>query len=147
METGMERNANGNVIAIGQLSIRYLRDGAASGEMGVFELTVPPGSNVPPAHGHSANDEFIYVLEGVLRYRVGDDERDLASGDWMFTPRGSVHAFSNPHPAPARALVANTPDIGSQYFRDIAAVVGGGGPPDKARLLEVMRHYGLKLSV
>jgi hypothetical protein len=79
----------------------------------------------------------------VLRYRVGAEERDLAPGEWMFTPRGTVHAFSNPHAAPARALVTNTPDIGAQYFRDVAAVVGAGGPPDKAKLLAVMQRYGL----
>jgi uncharacterized cupin superfamily protein len=140
----MLQSSDGKAITIGQLSIRYLRDGAANQEMGTFELTVPPGSNVPPAHSHSANDEFIYVLEGVLRYRVGDDERDLSPGDWMFTPRGSVHAFSNPHAAPARALVTNTPDIGAQYFRDVAVVATAGGPPDKAKLLEVMTRYGLK---
>lgn len=133
-----------DTISIGQLTIRYLRDGAASGEMGSFELTVPAGANVPPAHSHSGNDEFIYVLDGVLRYRVGGEERDLAPGDWMFTPRGTVHAFSNPHAAPARALVTNTPDIGAQYFRDVAGVASAGGPPDKARLLEVMRRYGLQ---
>ena len=138
------RNGDADAIAIGQLSIRYLRDGAASGEMGSFELTVPPGANVPAAHSHSANDEFIYVLEGVLRYRVGAEERDLSPGDWMFTPRGTEHAFGNPHAAPARALVTNTPDIGAQYFRDVAAVVNAGGPPDKAKLVEVMRRYGLQ---
>jgi quercetin dioxygenase-like cupin family protein len=132
------------LIAIGQLSIRYLRDGTARQEMGSFELTVPAGSNVPPAHSHSHNDEFIYVLEGVLRYRVDGEERDLSAGDWMFTPRGAVHAFSNPHREAARALVTNTPDIGAQYFRDVAAVVSAGAPPDKAKLLQVMARYGLQ---
>ncbi|NML47200.1 cupin domain-containing protein [Ramlibacter sp. G-1-2-2] len=133
-----------DTIEIGQMRIRYLRDGAAHQQMGTFELTVPPGSNVPPPHSHSGNDEFIYVLEGVLRYRVDAEERDLQPGDWMFTPRGSVHAFSNPHAVAARALVTNTPDIGAQYFRDVAAVVAAGGPPDKAKLLAVMQNYGLK---
>jgi quercetin dioxygenase-like cupin family protein len=131
-------------IAIGQLSIRYLRDGSARQEMGTFELTVPPNANVPPAHSHADNDEFVYVLEGVLHFRVGSEERDLSAGDWMFTPRGTVHAFSNPHPTAARALVTITPDIGEQYFRDVAAVVNAGGPPDKGRLLQVMERYGLR---
>jgi uncharacterized cupin superfamily protein len=132
-----------DVIAIGQMRIRYLRDGSASQELGSFELTVPPGSNVPPPHSHTGNEEFVYVLEGVLRFRVGSEERDLGPGDCMFTPKGTVHAFSNPHSAVARALVTNTPDIGAQYFRDVAAVVGAGGPPDKTKLLAVMRQYGL----
>ena len=135
-----------NDIKIGQLSIRYLHNGSAAGEMGCFELTVPPGSNVPPPHSHSGNDELIYVLEGLLRYRVGDETRDLGRGDWMFTPRGAAHAFSNPYDVPANALVTNSPDIGAQYFRDIAAIVNGGGPPDKARLLAVMEQYGLRFA-
>jgi hypothetical protein len=34
----------------------------------------------------------------------------------MYSPRGSVHAFRNPHDRQARALVILTPDIGAQYF-------------------------------
>ena len=61
----------------------------------------------------------------------------------MSTPKGSVHHFSNPGSETARALVMMTPDIGEQYFHDVGAVVNTGGPPDLARLLEVMKQYGL----
>ena len=88
-----------SVIKVGQLSIRYLLDGARTGTMGMFELTVPPGSNVPPPHSHSHNEECVYVLEGTLRYSVGDVTRDLGSGGSMFTPKGTVHQFSNPFSA------------------------------------------------
>lgn len=131
------------VIRIGQLEIRYVQEAAGPCAMGCFELTVPPGSNVPPPHSHSANEELVYVLEGTLRYTVGAETRDLAPGDSMATPRGVVHGFSNPHAVAARALVINTPDIGAQYFRDVSAVVSAGGPPDKAKLVAVMRAYGL----
>ena len=131
------------VIMVGQLSIRYLIDGSATGGLGVFELGVPPNSSVPPPHSHTANEECVYVLEGVLRYAVDDVARDLRPGEWMFTPRGSIHQFSNPHAANARALIVMTPDIGAQYFRDVSAVVNAGGPPDRAKLLQVMSRYGL----
>ena len=130
-------------IMVGQLNIRYLIDGSATGGMGVFELGVPPHSNVPPPHSHTANEECVYVLEGVLRYAVDDVARDLRPGEWMHTPRGSVHQFSNPHDALARALIVLTPDIGAQYFRDVGAVVNVGGPPDRGKLLGVMSRYGL----
>jgi quercetin dioxygenase-like cupin family protein len=132
------------VVKVGQLEIRYLVDGAQTGGLGVFELTIPPGSNVPPPHSHGNNEECVYVLEGVLRYSVDEETRDLKAGDWMSTPRGSVHAFSNPGSETARALIMLTPDIGEQYFRDVAAVLDSGGPPDRAKLLEVMGRYGLK---
>lgn len=135
------------VIKIGQLEIRYLMDGTVGGAgMGMFELTVPPGARVPPAHSHSDNEEIVYVLEGKLRYSVDGEERDLAPGERMYTPRGSVHAFSNPHDQPARALIVLTPDIGAQYFRDIAEVVGAPGGPDPAAMAAVMTRYGLVLA-
>lgn len=130
-------------IKVGQLGIRYLIDGSDSGSMGVFELTVPPGSNVPPPHSHSGNEEIVYVLEGTLRYTVGADTRDLGRGDSMHTPRGIVHGFSNPFGSVARALITLSPDIGAQYFRDVASVANAGGPPDKAALVAVMSRYGL----
>ena len=133
---------NASEIHVGQLIIRYLIDGSATGSSGIFELTIPPGSNVPPPHSHTNNEEIIYVLEGVLRYTVGAETRDLSPGETMSTPKGTVHAFA----IQARALVVNSPDIGAQFFRDVAAVLGSGGPPDKAALTQVMGHYGLMLS-
>jgi quercetin dioxygenase-like cupin family protein len=131
------------VIKVGQLEIRYLVDGARKGGLGLFEMKVPAGANVPPPHSHTNNEECIYMLEGVLRYSVDTEVRDLNPGEWMSTPRGSVHHFSNPGSETARALVMMTPDIGEQYFRDVATVVGAGGPPDRVKLMEVMTRYGL----
>lgn len=135
------------VVKIGQLEIRYLIDGTVSGTgSGMFELTVPPGARVPPAHSHTDNEEILYVLEGTLRYSVDDDVRDLKPGERMYTARGSVHAFSNPHDTTARALIILTPDIGAQYFRDVAEVVSAPGGPNPAKMAEVMTRYGLVLA-
>jgi quercetin dioxygenase-like cupin family protein len=131
------------VIRVGQLEIHYLQGAGSGCEMGSFVLVVPPGSNVPPPHSHPGNEELIYVLEGTLRYTVDDLTRALRAGESMGTPRGSVHGFSNPHGAVARALVVNAPDIGAGYFREVAAIAGAGGPPDRTKLLETMRRYGL----
>lgn len=133
-------------IKVGQLGIRYLIDGSQSASLGMFELTVPPGSNVPPPHSHTNNEEIVYVLEGTLRYTVGTDTQDLTAGQTMRTPRGSVHGFSNPFGSVARALITLAPDIGPKYFEDVACVINAGGPPDKAALVAVMNRYGLVLA-
>ena len=130
-------------IKVGQLGIRYIVDGAATSGLGLFELTVPPRSNVPPPHSHTNNEECVYVLEGTLRYSVDAETRDLTVGQTMRTPRGAVHAFSNPFGETARALIVMSPDVGAQYFRDVATVINAGGPPDKAALVAVMSRYGL----
>jgi quercetin dioxygenase-like cupin family protein len=133
-------------IQVGQLGIRYIVDGTQTGSIGVFELSVPPRSNVPPPHSHSHNEECVYVLEGRLRYSVGIETRDLSPGETVSTPKGVVHAFSNPFDRTAKALIIQSPDIGPQYFRDVAEVINAGGPPDKAALATVMTRYGLALA-
>src|SRR6476659_2854615 len=112
----------------------------------MFELTVPPGSPVPPPHSHTLNEECVYVLNGHLRYTVGSESRDLGPGESMHTPKGVVHGFANPFETTARALIVMSPDIGEQYFVDIAAVVSGGGPRDQHALEAVMTRYGLVLA-
>ena len=134
---------NANEIRAGQLGINYIVDGSHTRSLGMFELTVPSSSNVPPPHSHSNNEECVYVLAGTLRYSVGAETRDLTVGQTMSTPRGVVHAFSNPFAETGRALIVLSPDIGAQYFKDVAAVINSGGPPDKAALLSVMARYGL----
>jgi len=130
-------------IRVGQIEIRYIREAGNGCQMGCFEMTVPPGSNVPPPHSHANNEELVYVLEGVLRYTVDGETRDLRPGDTMATPRGVVHGFSNPHAVPARVLIMNTPDIGAQYFRAVGAIINSPGPPDRNKLVETMRTFGL----
>jgi quercetin dioxygenase-like cupin family protein len=134
------------VIWVGKLQVKYLRDGSKDNQMGAFELVVPPQSNVPPPHSHSFNEECVYVLEGKLRYSVAGEARDLSAGESMFTPKGATHGFSNPFDVPAKALIVLSPDIGAGYLRDVAAVVNAGGPPDRAKLMQVMERYGLKVA-
>jgi quercetin dioxygenase-like cupin family protein len=131
------------IVKVGQMEIRYLVEGAQKGGLGLFEMKVPPGAHAPPPHSHANNEECVYVLEGVLRYSVDDETRDLKPGEWMSTPRGSVHHFSNPGPETVRTLVMLTPDIGEQFFRDVGTLANAGGPPDRAKLIEVMTRYGL----
>ena len=138
---------NGSTIKVGTLEIRYLVDGADRGGMGVFEMTVPPGAIVPPPHSHADNEECVYVLEGTLRYSVDAQSRDLGPGDWMFTPRGSVHHFINRTDGTVRALVMLTPDFGQRYFEDVREVVDADGPPDRVKLMAVMSKYGITRAV
>jgi uncharacterized cupin superfamily protein len=131
------------VIRIGDLEIRYLTEGVGGCRMGCFEMHVAPNGLVPPPHSHPDHEELVYVLEGTLRYRVGESIRDLGPGDSMATPCGEVHSFSNPGADPVRALVINTPDIGADYFREIASIMGRDGPPDKVAVVATMRKFGL----
>src|SRR4051812_44203612 len=58
-------------IRIGQLVIRFLLEGEASGgSVSVFEFDIPAGARVPAAHSHDGYEETIYGLEGVLTWTL-----------------------------------------------------------------------------
>ena len=143
-ESTAPASPSSEVIRIGQLEIRYLQESHDGAQVGCFEMQVPPGANVPPPHSHDASEELLYVLDGTLRCTVGGETRDLSRGDVIGTPRGVVHAFSNPHAVTARVLVMNSPGIDPDYFREVAAIAGAGGAPDRAKMVANMHRFGLR---
>jgi hypothetical protein len=61
-------------------------------------------------------------------------------------PRGAAHRFDSLGSRNAKALCVITPAaIGPQYFQEVADVVkaAAGGPPDRAKIVEIMRRHGL----
>ena len=69
-------------IRIGQLAIRFLLDGEASGgSVAVFEFEVPAGARVPIAHSHDGYEETIYGLEGVLGWTVDGEQTEVGPGE------------------------------------------------------------------
>jgi quercetin dioxygenase-like cupin family protein len=133
-------------IKVGQMEVVFLAaKGDTSGHADVFELRVPPGAKVPGAHHHTAMDEVITGIEGVLTYVVGDRVFEVGPGDHAVSPRGVRHYFINRSEHMARALVVGTPaTLGPEYFREVAAAAAPGAPPDMQKILGVMRKYGLE---
>jgi quercetin dioxygenase-like cupin family protein len=134
-------------IRLGQMAIRFLLEGAASGgSVAVFEFDVPAGTKVPVAHSHDAYEETIYGLRGSLTWTVEETVTEVGPGDVLCIPRGAVHHFDNTGAADATSLAIVTPGVlGPDYFREVAAVVAAaaGGPPDVVAIGEVMKRHGL----
>ena len=133
-------------IRIGELSIRFLLEGGASGgSAALFEFTVPASARVPVAHSHDAYEETVYGLEGTLTWTIEGTSTDVGPAEAVCIPRGAVHHFVNTGDVDARALAIVTPGVlGPDYFREVAAVLDAAeGPPDLAALAAVMRRHGL----
>jgi quercetin dioxygenase-like cupin family protein len=133
-------------IRIGALELNFFIDGEdTNGTLVQFELVVPPGIKVPAPHFHVEVDETLYVLEGTLTQTVGTETVELQPGDYCFIKRGVVHGFNNLHDKNARVLCTLSPaSIGPAYFREIAEVIGAGGPPDMQKILAIMKKHGLE---
>src|SRR5918995_5138949 len=69
-------------VSIGQLVIRFLLEGDASGgSVAVFEFDVPAAARVPIAHSHDGYEETIYGLEGVLTWTVDGEQTEIGPGE------------------------------------------------------------------
>ena len=133
------------IIRVGQIEIQFLLESKdTGGQLAMFEFTVPAGAKVPMPHCHERYDEIIYGLEGVLTFTVNGRPNDIGPGQTCFIPRGAVHGFNNLKPATAKALTVVTPAlIGPDFFKEMAAIVNAGGPPDVKKLKAVMNKHGL----
>jgi len=133
------------IIRLGQIEVRFLLESKdTDGQLATFEFTVPAGVKVPAPHSHAHYDETIYGLEGVMTFTVNGKPTDIGPGDACFIPRGAVHGFNNLSPATAKALAVVTPArIGPEFFREMAAIINAGGPPDLEKIKAVMNKHGL----
>lgn len=141
-------NPSAETLAFGPLVVRFLVTGDRStGSIAAFELTVAAGQRLPaPAHSHDHYEETIYGVDGLLTWTVGGKPIEVGPGQALCIPRGAVHRFDNFGSQDAKALCVITPAaIGPQYFREAFEVLraAAGGPPDRSKLVEVMRRHGL----
>lgn len=132
---------------LGQITIRFLLEGAASGgSIALFECDVPAGARVPVAHSHDAYEETIYGLAGVMTWTVEGTPHQVGPGQVLCIPRGAVHRFDNASGADATMLCVVTPGVLSpSYFRELSALArdSAGAPPDPASIAAIMRRHGL----
>ena len=139
--------ASSERIQVGALSVRFLVEaGDSNGSASVFECFVPADSKMPAPHSHDAFEETIYGLEGVTTWTVDGGEKEIQSGDAVCIPRGAVHGFDNRGTEDASFLAISPPGVMSpDYFREVHEVLASaaGGPPDMARMVEVMQRHGL----
>ena len=141
-------NPSDETIRLGPLAVRFLITGEnAASSVAVFELSVPSAERLTaPAHSHDHYEETIYGLEGVSTWTVDGKPIDVGPGQALCIPRGAVHRFDNNGSQDVKALCVITPAaIGPQYFRESAEVLNAaaGGPPDRAKMAEIMIRHGL----
>jgi quercetin dioxygenase-like cupin family protein len=133
------------IIRVGEIEVKFLLEAAdTNGSVAMFEFTVPVGAKMPQPHSHKHYDETVYGVEGVITFTVEGKPMDIGRGESCFVPRGAVHGFNNLKETDAKALAIITPALlGRDFFKEAAAIVNAGGPPDVETLKAVMAKHGL----
>ena len=96
----------------------FLATGAeTNGAYFVMESLVPPDAG-PPPHIHHSQDETLYVVEGQLEIKLGDQVFEATAGDFVHISKGTPHAFVNRTQTSAKMILTFVPagDI-EQFFR------------------------------
>ena len=138
---------DGESISLGPAAqMRILEDGSTTGHrLGVAVSTLTPRTPGPPQHRHLRHDEGFYVVSGLVRFTVGDQDHDAGPGTLVMVPPGAPHTFANSGDEPALMLTTFTPDLYVQYFRDLRDLAAAG-PLSSSGVEEVMARYATELS-
>ncbi|WP_374472854.1 cupin domain-containing protein [Phenylobacterium sp.] len=96
--------------------------------LSVTEHLMPYGES-PPTHLHETEDEIFHVLEGRVRFRVGEAETCAGPGESLVGPKGVPHSFRVESPEGARMLVMTVGGDFEAFVRDFGRTPDHEGLP------------------
>lgn len=132
-----------------------IRVSASEGSAGisVLEHRAPQGDS-PPLHLHRTEDEVFVLLEGVFRFRLAEEERQMGPGEVLLVQKGTPHTYRVESAEGGRWLtITNTGDF-ERFVRAMGRVAEQvdlperGAPPTPeavAALTEIASRYGIEL--
>jgi len=140
---------NGKVVwMLGGLYEIKVAGSETGGALTVVEITAPAGMG-PPPHNHDG-DETLYVLDGKLRYHLGDKTIDAGPG-YVFHVTAGTWEYFEPLDT-CRVLISYMPGGMDEFFLEAGEPAAGyelppppTSPPDFERLAAIGARHGLQL--
>lgn len=131
----------GEVLHFGPTTIRILADGSTTeNRISAIASTMAPHTKGPQTHFHLMHDETFLVTSGVLRFIIGDVQRDANVGDYLVVPVGATHTFVNASDEDVTFFSTFTPGFYINSFRELAKLIATG-ERDKQIEADVLRRY------
>ena len=112
----------------------------------MVEWAAEPGAPGSSAHIHRLTDGAFYVLEGTFGFQVGEETVEGSAGAFVFVPKGTVHAFWNHGPSPARMLLTMSPPDFWRYLKELAEGLAAAGDYAEAAM-ELRKELSEKYDV
>jgi mannose-6-phosphate isomerase-like protein (cupin superfamily) len=85
-------------------------------ELALVEFTLEPGFEGPTPHVHRRHVDSFFVLEGEVRFRLGDETLVLGPGGCVAVPPNVVHSFGHPGRQGARLINVHAPSCGFHEY-------------------------------
>ena len=74
-------------------------------------IVIEPGGSTHKEEAKVGTERFLYVLEGELEARIGDQMHELKRGSTLYFDASIPHSFRNPSRRPAKCLSVVTPPV------------------------------------
>ena len=144
----LSSNTPDNARAIPGALFHFLASGQqTNGLFSLIYIEVHKG-NEPPAHIHHREDESYYILEGSIRFWIGEEIIDAKAGDFIHLPKGIPHKFELQSDY-VKELMWMTPSGLEKWFWDNSAPAPGMQPLDIMKEpppQEMITHFVQSLS-
>jgi quercetin dioxygenase-like cupin family protein len=101
------------------------------GELLRLDFFVAPGGFLSNEHLHPRQEERIEVLSGLVRCRLGAEERSLGAGEVVAVPPGTLHTLWNEGDREAHTLVEYRPALRMETFFETLFELGRRGETDE----------------
>jgi mannose-6-phosphate isomerase-like protein (cupin superfamily) len=75
-----------------------------------------PHAGGPDPHIHRTFSESFYMLSGTVRFYDGSAWVEATEGDFLYVPKGGIHAFSADSDEPASMLILFAPGKARERF-------------------------------
>lgn len=96
----------------------------------------------PPLHIHSVQHETFHVIEGELTVKVGDELVEAKAGEFLFIPKGVIHAYVNLKEGTIARAVGNLAPGGfDKFVEELSQYQATASPPDMARVREISAKH------
>lgn len=113
--TMIVKQGEGETLRVLGAQVRFLCSADTTDRAWSLMEVVLPKDAGPSLHYHPW-DEAYYVVDGVVRFSVGEREELAKAGDFIYAPGGTRHAFRGDSESPARVLIFDAPAHAESFF-------------------------------
>lgn len=117
---------------------------ASEGAIQDQQITVQSGADAgPPPHSHNW-DESFYVTKGQVEFTCAGECTTCTAGTLVHVPAGTVHAFTFGSGGGEMLEITGKGSKAVALFTALDRQIPAG-PPDLAKVIQVLGEYGVKV--
>jgi quercetin dioxygenase-like cupin family protein len=111
-------------------------------QFGLFRRDMAPRAGGPDAHYHRTFSESFYVLAGTVRVFDGTSWAEAHAGDFLYVPKGGVHAFKADSDQPSSMLILFAPGRARErFFEEMAELQASGRKLSERQMTDLYARH------